>query len=156
MNNKITCPVCGYDGFDHLPQQYDICPSCLLEFGVSDVDWTHDELRQDWIEHGAKWAWGSQDIPRPANWSACRQLLNLGYRVTPSDLLFMGITDLNADELARAQNRLTSAGKVCVGERRDGYQIQPSDVTVGSVFVISSGHVNARLSKPDAQSCALG
>ncbi len=92
------CPICGYDGFDHTPEKYEICPSCLFEFGMSDADWTHEELRQDWIAQGAKWAWGSQEIPSPAHWSAIRQLCNVGYHVTNSDL-----SAINKDEKMTAE-----------------------------------------------------
>src|SRR5438270_13639559 len=84
---KILCPVCGYAGLDSPIRNYDICPCCLCEFGVSDSEWSHDELREDWIAHGAQWAWGSKDIPKPLVWSAIRQLQKAGYVLSDEDLI---------------------------------------------------------------------
>lgn len=85
------CPVCGYDGFESPPMTDDICPCCLFTFDVNDIDWTYDELRVDWIEHGAKWAWGSKDIPQPQGWNPIKQLRTIGYTVTEQDLRAMGV-----------------------------------------------------------------
>ena len=102
MNSKIAlCPVCGYDGFDHVPENYDICPSCLLEFGVSDTDWTYDELRRDWIAQGAKWAWGNEKMSPPPRWSALRQLCNIGYRITENERKALDQNQKTTPELVR-------------------------------------------------------
>lgn len=88
--SKNICPVCGYDRLERPIQDYDICPSCLCEFGISDRDWTYDEIREDWIAHGAQWAWGSNDIPKPYMWDNVEQLYNIGYICSASDLQKMG------------------------------------------------------------------
>ena len=153
MKQITICSVCGYDKLDYPIQNYDICPSCFCEFGVSDLDWTYSELREDWITRGAQWANGSNVIPTPPNWSACRQLLNVGYRVTPSDLIFMNITDLNADELAREKERLLRDKKIYVGEHRDNYKVQDSGATIGTVFVKSSHLITGFPNELNAQIC---
>ncbi len=79
------CPVCGYNQFTKTLKDHDICPSCLFTFFVNDMDWTPEELREDWIADGARWAWGSQDIPKPQNWSAIEQLKNIPYHVTDEE-----------------------------------------------------------------------
>lgn len=86
MTEKIICPVCGYNALERPIHNYDVCPSCLCEFGVSDADWTYAELREDWIANGALWAWGSKDIPEPRGWSAVEQLKNIDYHCTLQDI----------------------------------------------------------------------
>lgn len=71
------CPVCGFDNLHRPVKEWEICPCCLTEFGVSDRDWTYEELREDWVAHGALWAWGSKDIPVPPGWNAEEQLNTL-------------------------------------------------------------------------------
>ena len=71
------CPICGYDELEYPINEFDICPCCLCEFGVSDEEWSEVELRNDWVSHGALWAWESYDIPQPANWNARKQFENL-------------------------------------------------------------------------------
>jgi len=102
---STICPVCGYDGFDHIPEEFDICPSCHFEFAVNDYSWTYEELRQDWIQRGAKWASNSPYTPRPTNWNAAKQLMNIFSRLTSEDKKFIAgyrfeaeITDLKNDQ----------------------------------------------------------
>lgn len=80
------CPVCGFGEIPTPVKEYDMCPCCLFEFYVNDVDATYAELREDWVQHGAQWAWGSAEIPQPPHWSARKQLLNINSNGTESDL----------------------------------------------------------------------
>lgn len=67
-----TCPVCDWHGLedDPLRATYDICPRCGTEFGYHDANRSHAELRQEWLDAGAKW-WANdtpddgQPIPLP-------------------------------------------------------------------------------------------
>lgn len=88
MNNVTygnNCPVCGYE-LDFVPEVDALCPCCFFAFYVNDRDWTFAELREDWISHGARWAWGKQGRPEPLNWNPVQQLTNIGYLCTTSDL----------------------------------------------------------------------
>lgn len=85
MTTKNICPVCGYDKLERPIHDYDICPCCRCEFGISDCEWTHDELREDWITHGAQWAWGSVEASKPFGWSPYTQLRNIKYNITDHD-----------------------------------------------------------------------
>ena len=86
------CPVCGFNKIPMPVKEYDLCPCCLFEFYVNDEDATYAELRDDWIQHGSQWAWGNAEIPQPPHWSARRQLLNINYIITESDLAQMAQT----------------------------------------------------------------
>ena len=74
---KYTCPVCGYDKMTEPPEGYYICPSCGTEFGNDDTLFTHEELRDLWVEHGA--VWFSRATRPDYNWNPYQQLLNAGY-----------------------------------------------------------------------------
>lgn len=78
-----TCPVCGYDKLRRPPADYSICPCCSTEFGSSDFSWTHEKLRQDWIEAGGRWC--PDFLPEPPRWSAVEHLRNIGYHATEHD-----------------------------------------------------------------------
>src|SRR5271165_7007649 len=71
MVEKYNCPVCGY-AMEDPPRDYNICPSCGTEFGVSDINSSIDALRQVWLATGAQW-WSTTE-PRPQNWNAAVQL----------------------------------------------------------------------------------
>lgn len=73
--NDQLCPVCGY-AMDDPPRDYNICPSCGTEFGVSDVSASISELREAWIRTGPKW-WSAAD-PQPQGWNPFLQLARLG------------------------------------------------------------------------------
>lgn len=60
---EYTCPVCEFDRLRKPPEDYLICPSCGTQFGYSDANRTHEELRQLWIAHGKRWY--SSRIPNP-------------------------------------------------------------------------------------------
>jgi hypothetical protein len=67
----MTCPVCFYPALPYPPRDYHICPCCGTEFGNDDDDMTHAELRQQWIDNGARWFFRTP----PIGWSAAKQLL---------------------------------------------------------------------------------
>src|SRR5258708_5352604 len=81
---KYDCPVCGYDELEEPAEYFSICPSCGTEFENDDEQFSHDELRQNWIASGAKW-WNPYVTP-PLNWSPISQLRNVPYQVTEDDL----------------------------------------------------------------------
>lgn len=68
------CPVCGYP-LQWPPRDFHICPSCGTEFGYDDAGRSHEELRSQWLDGGARW-W-STSTPPPANWNPYFQLGNL-------------------------------------------------------------------------------
>lgn len=70
------CPVCGYDRLRHPPDDYIICPSCGTEFGYTDFNRSHAELRRAWVANGARW-YSSALLP-PPNWDGVRQLQRAG------------------------------------------------------------------------------
>lgn len=65
------CPVCGFE-MDDAPANYNICPSCGTEFGVTDVNASTIELRMNWIASGMGW-WSPTD-QKPAQWNPFIQL----------------------------------------------------------------------------------
>lgn len=74
MVNELVgniCPVCAYK-MDDPPRDYNICPSCGTEFGVSDLNSSILELREMWIKTGPKW-WSVTD-PQPMGWNPFAQL----------------------------------------------------------------------------------
>lgn len=75
------CPVCAYAGMQRPPADYAICPCCGTEFGYEDVNRSHDELRQDWINAGVPWF--SQGTQPPQGWNGYRQLLQNGLALVP-------------------------------------------------------------------------
>jgi hypothetical protein len=51
-----TCPVCYYDKLDDPPDHsFEICPSCGTEFGYTDFNTSHEQLRNEWVAGGKKW-----------------------------------------------------------------------------------------------------
>ena len=80
---NFTCTVCGYDGLEEPPSDWNICERCGTEFGYQDARTSHDELRSRWIAGGAHWH--SPDFPPPPFWSAIEQLANVGYMVTDEE-----------------------------------------------------------------------
>lgn len=83
---KYTCPVCGYDSLETPPLDFSICPSCGTEFGNDDFEFSHEELRQRWINDGLQW-WSAID-PIPQNWNPFAQL-----RHVMSDKVSTGTTN---------------------------------------------------------------
>ncbi len=72
---RYECPVCGYDQLPSPPADYTICPSCGTEFGVSDVEYTLDELQSEWVRSGYRWH--SRVVQRPTHWNPSEQLLRV-------------------------------------------------------------------------------
>jgi hypothetical protein len=71
------CPVCGYRPIEPY-EDSDICACCGVQFGYHDCTRTHEELRTQWIESGARWH--SRRVPVPYGWNAVTQLVeNLRY-----------------------------------------------------------------------------
>lgn len=94
---RWTCPVCGYPDMTEPPKDYYICPSCGTEFGNDDTLFTYDELREHWLENGARWF--SRITSPPVGWDAYKQLFNagLGYETTaPTDESKIAVVDLGA------------------------------------------------------------
>ena len=61
---NAQCPVCGFAELREPPRDFLICPCCLTEFGYSDFDQSHDELRSKWISAGMPWR-GEWEAPPP-------------------------------------------------------------------------------------------
>jgi len=76
----FRCPVCMYGELPYPPSDYHICPCCGTEFGNDDAELTHAELRDQWIEHGARWFFGDP----PTGWNAKQQLYGAGIGWGPS------------------------------------------------------------------------
>jgi len=75
---KYLCPVCGYE-MDDPPRDYNICPSCGIEFGYHDAGRTYEELRRIWLDSGARW-WSPVDR-KPPGWDPYIQLFKAGLAV---------------------------------------------------------------------------
>jgi|SRR5579872_1442980 len=74
---NFRCPVCFYDRMPYAPEDYHICPCCGTEFGNDDVEYTYSELRDNWINNGARWFFGNP----PERWSAWAQLAGGSYGI---------------------------------------------------------------------------
>ncbi len=81
MNN--LCLVCGYD-FGEQVQDSMICVCCGTQFGHHDSLFSHTELRNRWLDGGAKWH--SRRILPPAGWSPAGQLRAIGSEHTVAGL----------------------------------------------------------------------
>jgi hypothetical protein len=83
---KYNCPVCGFDGLTEEPYDkhgcasFDICPSCGTEYGNTDFNVSHKELRKKWVENGCKWYSKSKSKidEKPADWDPHQQLQKAG------------------------------------------------------------------------------
>ena len=73
------CLVCGYGEMPHPPRAYNICPCCGIEYGFDDAFDSHQELRNEWLMHGARWFSNISPYLPPVNWSAWDQLDLAGY-----------------------------------------------------------------------------
>lgn len=72
---RHRCPVCFYDDLPYPPADYHICPCCGTEFGTDDAEAAHQQLREEWIDGGAKWFFGTA----PEHWKPWHQLIESGY-----------------------------------------------------------------------------
>src|SRR5689334_9388215 len=68
---KNVCPVCGFE-MDDPPRNFNICPSCVTEFGLHDFNATISELRAAWLANGPIW-WSKFD-QQPEDWQPLEQL----------------------------------------------------------------------------------
>jgi hypothetical protein len=68
---NYTCPVCAFTRMHAPPRNYEICPCCGTEFGNDDELLTHEQLRAQWIQNGARWFFREP----PANWNPWYQLI---------------------------------------------------------------------------------
>lgn len=75
--SPYICPVCGYNQLKSPPEDFTICPSCGTEFEYHDAVRSHAELRQRWIDSGAKWH--SKFLSPPPNWNYITQLAEAGH-----------------------------------------------------------------------------
>lgn len=75
MVSENICPVCGYE-MEEPAKDYNVCSSCGTEFGVSDVNSSVAELRDNWLESGPSW-W-SKTEPQPADWNPLEQMTKAG------------------------------------------------------------------------------
>lgn len=74
---KYTCTVCGFDELPHPPRDYTICFCCGTEFGYTDFNTSHEELRERWIANGMHWP--GKSFPVPPNWNPYEQLWAAGF-----------------------------------------------------------------------------
>ncbi|MGI8883517.1 MAG: hypothetical protein ACR2IA_04655 [Pyrinomonadaceae bacterium] len=70
-----SCPVCGFDKLWRPADDDLICPSCGTQFGYTDANNTHSQLRQRWIDNGKQWY--SPVLPRPLDFNPDYQLRKL-------------------------------------------------------------------------------
>lgn len=81
MSKKsYICPVCGYL-LTYPPEDFNICPSCGVEFGAETTVYSILDLRQNWLMHGATWS--SKVVKPPRDWDPLIQLKNLEARPIP-------------------------------------------------------------------------
>jgi uncharacterized Zn finger protein (UPF0148 family) len=85
---KYTCTVCGFPELALPPERDMICPCCGTHFAYHDSYYSHSELREQWIERGAKWH--SKRTAAPPHWSAYQQLIRLGIVLTPEEEKLLG------------------------------------------------------------------
>jgi hypothetical protein len=74
VRKKYVCPVCGFL-LSYPPEDFNICPSCGVEFGAETSVYSIAELRNNWLNRGANWS--SLVTPRPKGWDVLTQLRNL-------------------------------------------------------------------------------
>jgi hypothetical protein len=79
-SGRYPCPVCGF--LLHYPaDDFNICPSCGVEFGYETAGRSYDQLRQEWVNSGALWA--SRVIPEPPSWNPYVQMNAAGLFYLP-------------------------------------------------------------------------
>jgi hypothetical protein len=76
LERRYPCPVCGY-ALEYPPDDFNICPSCGVEFGYETAGRSVAQLRREWVTTGARWA--SRVDPRPKNWNPWLQLIEAGF-----------------------------------------------------------------------------
>jgi hypothetical protein len=107
---KYVCPVCGFL-LDYPAKDFNICPSCGVEFDADTVEYSINELRLAWMNRGMEWSSGV--IPRPLKYDPVVQLRNLDVSRVSSSMsqALFGVRDSTQTE----------------------YRIGPSSVTAGSL-----------------------
>ncbi len=103
MDERFTCPCCGYQGLEARPYEnlfhvpvphdleppysvhfgmpsYEVCSCCGFEFGNDDEPGTgtpvsFQEYLEEWVAYGSVWF---QPERRPASWSLQMQLETVG------------------------------------------------------------------------------
>jgi hypothetical protein len=96
--------------FPSLPypaSNYHICPCCSTEFGNDDGYFTHQQLREMWVENGANWFFGEP----PAHWNPWMQLIDAGFgEYIPNSFRHLRVQADSTDASARISiDRLTPA-----------------------------------------------
>ena len=71
---RFICPVCGFL-LRFPPEDFNICPSCGVEFGSETTIYSIEELRKNWLLLGAMWS--SRAHPRPKDFDPIQQLQNI-------------------------------------------------------------------------------
>jgi hypothetical protein len=97
----FTCPVCAFSGLKEPDRNsfgdpsFGICPCGGTQFGYDDSCRNHAELRQEWLESGARW-WSDVTKP-PAGWDGREQLGQAADRdgVTPAPWTRDQVASLN-------------------------------------------------------------
>jgi hypothetical protein len=79
LAKKHVCPVCGFL-MKYPAADFNICPSCGVEFGADDVDHSIQDLQQYWIARGMQWT--SPVSPRPSHYNPLEQIKNLRQRAS--------------------------------------------------------------------------
>ena len=70
---RCKCPVCGFM-MKYPPEDFNICPSCGVEFGAETSSYTFSELRNNWVRRGAPWSsWVEKP---PDGWNPWVQLID--------------------------------------------------------------------------------
>lgn len=81
--SEFMCPVCGYFGLDEPAYDknglwsFEICICCGVQYGYTDCNTSHAELRARWIANGMKWH--SRVFAPPENWDPVEQLRRAGF-----------------------------------------------------------------------------
>jgi hypothetical protein len=89
---KYPCPVCGFM-LKYPADDFNICPSCGVEFGADTVEYTIEELRQAWISRGMQWT--SSVIPQAEHYNPVEQLQSLEARKAKNVAASNPETELN-------------------------------------------------------------
>jgi len=75
IEKRYPCPVCGF-GLKYPPEDFNICPSCGVEFGAETSTYTLSELRDNWVKNGLHWSSRVHSVP--AGWNPWLQLIQAG------------------------------------------------------------------------------
>jgi len=84
VTETYVCPVCGFPNLETPPTDsdghgnYDYCPSCGFQFGVTDDDrgFSYQAWRKRWIDMGMRWDFDGI-MAAPDDWNAGQQLDSL-------------------------------------------------------------------------------